>query len=88
MPEVDSPNLVTCDSLGEARELSARIRAGLPGREVGAGTSPTSRDLEGAVPSSKSPLTDVRGLSAPDLAGLHQRLDRLEQALASAGTFA
>jgi hypothetical protein len=80
MPEAESTNLVACDSLGEARELSARIRARLPVR--------ASQDAAQRTDSASRRLAIPEGPGSAQLAALHARLDRLEQALASAGTFA
>jgi hypothetical protein len=92
VPDFDSTKLVSCDSLGEARELSTRIRAGLPvpGSDAAAPDAETaSRRL--AATKTPLPLAARRLLAGPgsdQVSLLNQRLDRLEQALASAGTFA
>jgi hypothetical protein len=81
MPDPGSPHLIACDTLAEAQALSARVRAGLP---VLGSDSPMAGSAAGRGRS------DVEGAADPrqHLAALQYRLDRLEQAFATAGTFA
>ena len=101
MADPGSASLIACDTLAEARELAAKVRAGLPvlalgspvagsaagrGRPGAADTPVASADARLFPPTPDPPAgaTDPR----QHLAALQYRLDRLEQTLTTAGTFA
>jgi hypothetical protein len=88
MPDGDGANLVVCASLDEARQVSARIRAGLKLNQATASRRLAASRSSVVLASGAGPAEQAPQVVEAQLAALHKRIDRLERALAAAGTFA